>query len=122
MMTAIPVLGSIVTANYITMTLKALSTEVKANICCLLSQEVHNNMPRFPSEETLLMTARILRGSVTAQLQSQPGNQNSLVPAWSLTKEQRDIDLWSLSGLNRLSGSEQTKVVVTARAMGDICC
>ena len=42
----------------------------------------------MPSEETLLMTARILSESVTI-LQSQPGNQNSLVQAWSLTKEQR---------------------------------
>ena len=55
---------------------------------------------------------------MTAQFQSQPGNQNSLVPAWSLTKEQRDIDLWSLSGANPSSGCEETKVVVTARAMG----
>ena len=55
---------------------------------------------------------------MTAQLQSQPGNQNSLVPAWSLTREQRDIDLWSLSSANPSSGSEQTKVVVTPRAMG----
>ena len=43
---------------------------------------------------------------------------NSLVPAWSLIKELRDIDLHSLSGANPSSGSEQTKVVVTARAMG----
>ena len=55
---------------------------------------------------------------MTAQFQSQPGNQNSLVPVWSLTKEQRDIDLWSLSGPNPSSGFEQTKVVVTVRAMG----
>ena len=55
----------------------------------MLSQEVHNKIPMLPPEETLLMTARILRGSVTAQLQSQPGNQNSPGPAWSLTKEQR---------------------------------
>ena len=53
---------------------------------------------------------------MTAQLQSQPGNQNSLVPAWQ--KNKGDIDLWSLSGVNPSSGSEQTKVVVTARPMG----
>ncbi|KAK2185569.1 hypothetical protein NP493_228g05026 [Ridgeia piscesae] len=36
----------------------------------MLSQEVHNNiMPMLPSEETLLII-----------LQSQPGNQNNLVP------------------------------------------
>ena len=55
---------------------------------------------------------------MTAQLQSWPGNQNSLVPAWSLTKNKGDIDQWSLSGANPSCGSEQTKVVVTARAMG----
>ena len=56
---------------------------------------------------------------MTAQLERQPGNQNSLVPALSLTEEHRGcIDLWSLSGANPSSGSGQTKVVVTARAMG----
>ena len=57
----------------------------------MLSQEVHNKMPMLPSEETLLIIARILwvlGRSVTAHLQSQPGNQNSLVPAWSVTNEQ----------------------------------
>ena len=29
-----------------------------------------------------------------------------------------NVDLWSLSGANPSSGSEQTTVVVTARAMG----
>ena len=52
-------------------------------------KEVHNKMPMLPSEETPIMTARILWGSVTTQNQSQLGNQNSLVPAWSRTKEQK---------------------------------
>ena len=33
-----------------------------------------------------------------------------------------DIDLWSLSRVNPSSGSEQTKVVVTADTMGDTWC
>ena len=101
-----PVLGSIVIVNYITVTTdwKPLSTEVKAKICCLLCQ-VHSKMPMLPSEETLLMTARILWGSVTAQLQSQPWNQNSLVPAWSLTKEQREY--WPMVLIHPLALSKQ---------------
>ena len=59
---------------------------------------------------------------MTAQLETQPGYQNSLVLAWSLTKEQLKGDPWSLPGANPSSGSEQTEVVVTARAMGDTCC
>ena len=55
----------------------------------MLNQDIHNKIPMLPSEETLLVTANDLLGSVTAQLHSQRGNQNSLVPAWSLTKEQR---------------------------------
>ena len=47
----------------------------------MLSQELYNKIPILPSVETLLMLARILWGSVTAQLQRQSGNQNSLVPA-----------------------------------------
>ena len=51
-------------ANYITaqLTQKPLSTEAKAIICLFvkLSQEIHNIMPMLPSEETMLMTARIL--------------------------------------------------------------
>ena len=46
-------------------------------------------MPMLPSEHTMLMTARILCGSVTVQFERQPGDQNNLVLAWSLTKEQR---------------------------------
>jgi len=33
-----------------------------------------------------------------------------------------DIDLWSPSGANPFSGSEQRKVVITAKAMGDTWC
>ena len=64
MMTGRPVLGSIVIANYITVT-----TDSKTSIhrgldqymlFVILSQEVHNKMPMLPSEETMLMTARIL--------------------------------------------------------------
>ena len=40
--------------------------------------------------------------------------------AW--LKNKGDIDLWSLSGANPIYGSEQTNIVVTARAMGDTCC
>ena len=103
-MTGRPVVERIVIANYITVT-----TDWKTSLYPLrqrpiyvvvLSQEVHNAVPMLPSEDTLLMTARILWGSVTAQLQSQPGNQNSMVPACSLAKEKKDIDLWSLSGGN----------------------
>ena len=57
-------LGSIVIANYITVT-----TDSKTSIhrgkgqnmfFVMLSQDVRNKMPMLPSEETLLMTARIL--------------------------------------------------------------
>ena len=57
-------LGSIVTANYIT-----VRTDSKISIhrgkgqnmlFVMLSQDVHNKMPMLSSEETLLMTARIL--------------------------------------------------------------
>ena len=43
----------------------------------------------LPSEETTLMTTRILCRSVTEQLERQPGGHNILVSAWNLTKEQR---------------------------------
>ena len=55
---------------------------------------------------------------MATQLERQPACQNNLVPAWSLIKEQPDSDLWSLSGANPSSGSKQTKVVVTAMAIG----
>ena len=45
-------LGSIVIANYSTVTTDMLLV--------MLSQEVHNKMPKLPSEETLLIPARIL--------------------------------------------------------------
>ena len=55
----------------------------------MLSQEFHDNiMPMLPSEETLLIIANVVR---KAQLQSQPRNQNKLVPNLSLTKEQKGI-------------------------------
>jgi len=37
-------------------------------------------------------------------------------------KNKGDIDIWPLSGTNPSMGSEQTKVLVSARAMGDTCC
>ena len=77
----------------------------------MISQEVYNKKHMLPSEETLLMAA---------QLQRQPGNQNSLVLAWSLAKEQRDIHLWSLSGANL--SSEQTKLVVKAMGTPAVKC
>ena len=61
MMTVRPVLGSIVIANYITVTTNSkTSIQVKAKIFFMLSQEVHNKMPMLPSEVTQLMTDRIL--------------------------------------------------------------
>ena len=84
-------LGSIVIANYITVTTDSKTSTHRGKgqnvLFVMLSQEVQNKLPMLPSEETLLMTAMILCRSVTAQLQSHPRNQNSLVPAWSLTKE-----------------------------------
>ena len=54
------------------------------------------------------------------QLERQPGDQYSLVPAWSLTKEQRGyINLW-LSVLIHPYGSAQTNIVVTARSLGHL--
>ena len=128
MMIGRPVQGSIVIANYSSDNwLKNHRGKGQNRLFVMLSQEIHNKMPMLPSEETLpiiiiklpllLKTARILWGSVTAQLQSEPGNQNSLVPAWSLTKEQRGY--WSPSGVNPSSGSEHAKVVVTARAISN---
>jgi len=61
-----PVLGSIVIANYITMTTDSKTSihrdKGKTMLFVMLSQEVHNKMPMLHSEEkvTLLMTARIL--------------------------------------------------------------
>ena len=53
---------------------------------------------------------------MTAELERQPGDQNNLMmPAWNLTKKNNDP--WPLSAANPSSGSEQIKVVVTARAM-----
>ena len=61
----------------------------------------------LPSEETMLMTARILSGNMTAQIERQHGHHNSLVPA--STASTKEI----LSGVNL--SYEQTKLVVTAR-------
>ena len=55
-----------------------------------------------------------------AQLQSEPGNQNSLMPDCSLTKEQKGILTYGHLGANPSSGSEQTNVVVTARPGGSL--
>ena len=52
-------------------------------------------MHMLPSEETLLMTARILWRNVTAQLKNQPGNQNSL-GGWLKNKGDIDIRLLSI--------------------------
>ena len=54
-------LESIVIANYITMTKTFIHTgKGQYMLFVMLSQEVHNKMPMLPSEETLIMTARIL--------------------------------------------------------------
>ena len=64
MMTGRPVLGSIVIANYITVTSDSKTSIHRGNgqnmFFVMLSQEVHNKMPVLPSEKTLLITARIL--------------------------------------------------------------
>ena len=72
-------------------------------------------MPMLLSEETMLMTARILWRNVTIQLKS-------FSRVW--LKNKGDIDLWSLSllGANPSSGSEQRKVVVNASALQDTYC
>ena len=57
-------LGSIVIANYITVTTDSKTSIHRGKgqhmLFVMLSQEVHNKMPMLSSEETLLMTARIL--------------------------------------------------------------
>ena len=57
-------LGSIVIANYITVTTDSKTSIHRGKdqniLFVMLSQEVHNKMPMLPSGETLLMTARIL--------------------------------------------------------------
>ena len=60
-------LGSIVIANYIILTIesKTIHRSKGQNMLFVMlsqdsAQEVHNKMPMLPSEETLLMTARIL--------------------------------------------------------------
>ena len=64
MITGISVLGSIVIANYITVTTdSSISIHIDKGqtiLFVMLNQEVHNKMPALPSEETLLMTTRIL--------------------------------------------------------------
>ena len=63
MMTGRPTLGSIVIVNYITVTdskTSILRGKAQTMLFVMLSQEVHNKMPMLPSEETLLITARIL--------------------------------------------------------------
>ena len=57
-------LGSIVTANYITVTTDSKTSIHKDKsqnmLFVMLSQDVHNKMPMLPSKETLITTARIL--------------------------------------------------------------
>ena len=57
-------LGGIVIANYITVTTDSKTSihrgKGQSMLFVMLSQEVHNKMPMLPSEEILLMTARIL--------------------------------------------------------------
>ena len=77
------------------------------------SQQIHNKMPMLSSEETKLMTARILWRNVTTQHKIVCG----LVPVSSLIK-----DLWSISGANPNDGSVQTTVVVAVRAQKDTIC
>ena len=63
LMTGRPVLGGIVIANYITVTTDSKTSNHRGksqHMLNMLSQEVHNKMPMLPSEETLLITARIL--------------------------------------------------------------
>ena len=56
-MTGRPVLGSIVIANYITVTTDSKTSIHRGKgqnmLFVMLSQEVHNKMPMLPSEETL---------------------------------------------------------------------
>ena len=56
--------GNLVIANHIALTTNSETSIHNSKGCNLffvkLSQEVHNKTPMFPSEETLLMTARIL--------------------------------------------------------------
>ena len=56
--------GSTVIASYITVTTDSKTSIHRGKgqnmLVVMLSQEVHNKMPMLPSEETLLMTARIL--------------------------------------------------------------
>ena len=86
----------------------------------MLSKEVHNKMHMLPSEKTLLWSCEEVwqlnfKVSLTRIAQSQLG-------AW--LKNKGDNGLWSLSAANlsSIAGSEQTKVVVPATDMGDICC
>ena len=64
MMTGRPVLGSIVIANYISVTTdsKNLYPQGKGHniLFVMLNQEVDNKMPMLLSEATLLMTFRVL--------------------------------------------------------------
>ena len=60
MMTGRPVLGSIVIANYITVTTDSKTSIHRGKgqnmLFVILSQEVHNERPMLPSEETLSTT------------------------------------------------------------------
>ena len=55
-------LGSLVIANYITVTTESETSIHRGkshNLFVKLGQEIHNKMPTLPSEEAMLMTARI---------------------------------------------------------------
>ena len=63
-----PVLGRHVIAKFITVT-----TGKGHNLLFVKSShEVHNKMPMLPSEKAMLLTAKILWGSVTEQLERLP--------------------------------------------------
>ena len=54
-------LGSIVIVNYITVKTDSKTSINSQNMLfVMLSQDVHNKMPVLSSEETLLMTAKII--------------------------------------------------------------
>ena len=73
-----PVLGRLVIANFITVTTDSEISIHKAkgkghkSLFVKSGHEVHNEMPMLPSEKAMLLTARILSGSVTEQLERLP--------------------------------------------------
>ena len=124
-MTARLVQGSLVIANYIKVTTDSETSIHRGKdhkqLFVTFSQEVHDKMPMLammlPSEDTMLLTARILWGSMMAQLGSL-GTRMAWCHLRAWLKNKGDINIWSVSGANPSTGSEQTKVVVTTRAIG----